>query len=351
VGQGLGARVLAAVGRALIAAGMVVLLFAGYQLWGTGLSEARAQDDLADEFTRRLESLPASVDPGVGAPGTTAPAGAPSGDLAGDRTLEDLVELVRPRPGGPVARLLIPRIGLDKVVVEGVEDDHLRTGPGHFPDTPLPGQAGNAAIAGHRTTYGAPFYDLDLLQPGDEIRVRTVLGDATYRVAGTRIVSPDQIDVVGDLGDNRLTLSACHPKYSAAQRIIVWATLESRPLPAVAGPGSPSTTTPASPAPTSPAPVGAVTTTTGGTDLGAGADGPGADLLTGDSSAWPGTISWSLATLFTAAATWTIAVQLDRRRAGRRAVRRWTIYALGSPVVLACLFVCFTFVERLLPQY
>lgn len=348
---------LAAVGRALIAAGVVVLLFAGYQLWGTGLSEARAQDDLADEFTRRLESLPASADPGVAAPGTTAPVGDPNGDLAGDRTLEDLVELVRPRPGGPVARLLIPRIGLDKVVVEGVEDEFLRTGPGHFPDTPLPGQTGNAAIAGHRTTYGAPFYDLDLLQPGDEIRVRTVLGDATYRVAGTKIVSPDQIDVVGDLGDNRLTLSACHPKYSAAQRIIVWATLESRPLPAIGSPGSPagpSTTSPAGPAPTSPAPAGAVTTTTAPTDPGdggPGGDGPGADLLTGDSSAWPGTISWSLATLFTAAATWTIAVQVERRRGERRAWRRWTIYALGSPVVLACLFVCFTFVERLLPQY
>ena len=347
---------LAAVGRALIAAGVVVLLFAGYQLWGTGLSEARAQDDLADEFARALGALP-SPDPAGSGPGVTSPAG----DVAAARTIEDLAELARARPGGPLARLVIPRIGLDKVVVEGVDDEYLRTGPGHFPDTPWPGQAGNAAIAGHRTTYGAPFHDLDLLQPGDEIRVRTVIGDATYRVAGTTIVSPEQIDVIGDFGDNRLTLSACHPKYSAAQRIIVWATLETPPLPALAGrddgsrdgTGSATTaaTTPATTAPPTSSSAAGTPAVPDGTGADVGDEVPAGALLGGDSAAWPGAITWSLATVLTAAATWTVALQAERRRGGRQLRRRWTIYVLGSPIVLACLFVCFTFVDRLLPQY
>ena len=109
----------------------------------------------------------------------------------------------------------------------------LKKGPGHYPESPLPGQEGNAAIAGHRTTYGAPFNRIDELEPGDEITVQTVQGEFTYVVKEQQIVSPDQVEVLEDKGDNRLTLTACHPKYSARQRIVVVAELapDETPLP------------------------------------------------------------------------------------------------------------------------
>ena len=109
----------------------------------------------------------------------------------------------------------------------------LKKGPGHYPETPLPGQEGNAAIAGHRTTYGAPFNRIDELEPGDEIHVETIQGSFTYLVTEQLIVSPTQVDVLADKGDNRLTLTACHPKYSARQRIVVVAQLapDEQPLP------------------------------------------------------------------------------------------------------------------------
>ena len=120
-----------------------------------------------------------------------------------------------------MARIRIPDIGVDKIVVEGVQVSDLKRGPGHYPDTPLPGQPGNAAIAGHRTTYGAPFNRLDELEPGDEILVTTAQGAFRYEVQRQLIVSPDQVEVLDDFGDDRLTLTACHPKYSARQRIVV----------------------------------------------------------------------------------------------------------------------------------
>ena len=115
----------------------------------------------------------------------------------------------------------------------GVTVDQLKRGPGHYEETPLPGQAGNAAIAGHRTTYGAPFNRIDELEPGDEIVVTTVQGEFTYIVKEQLIVSPKQVEVLEDAGDNRLTLTACHPKYSARERIVVVSELaeDEEPLP------------------------------------------------------------------------------------------------------------------------
>ena len=136
--------------------------------------------------------------------------------------------------GNPVAQIRIPDIGVDWKVVEGDSLRELKNGPGHFPETPLPGQEGNSAIAGHRTTYGAPFHRLDELQKGDEVTVLTFQGEFTYNVDATHIVSPRDVHVVTDKGDNRLTLIACHPKYSARQRIVVVAKLagDEEPLPA-----------------------------------------------------------------------------------------------------------------------
>ena len=378
--------VLGIVGRLLVAGGAVVLLFAGYQLWGTGLAESRAQQGLENDFTSRLgrvgtqstAALEALARQQADHRATTSTAPTGNGSAAAAATSppalpQELIDLLYPSPGEPVARILIPSISVDKVVVEGVDLDDLRKGPGHFPDTPLPGQEGNAAIAGHRTTYGAPFGDLDKLKPGDEIRVSTVLGEAVYKVAGTRIVDPEEVEVVGDFGDNRLTLTACHPKFSAAQRIIVWADLQGEPLPTVARPDDRRTvditpTVPASNTPTSVTTASSGTATSSGAAVSASTSSPeeagseGADSATastiaadanslaGDAGAWPGAIGWGLATLIAALAALVMAWRVDLAW-GPQKWRRRGIYVLSSPLWVGSLFVCFSFVDRLLPAY
>jgi sortase A len=129
----------------------------------------------------------------------------------------------RSDPGDPLGRIVIPSIGVKDVFVEGTGTADLRTGPGHYPATPLPGQRGTVAIAGHRTTYGAPFHDLDDLDKGDRIELRMPYGRFEYRVERTRIVAPTATWVTNRVDHDRLILSACHPLYSAAQRIVVFA--------------------------------------------------------------------------------------------------------------------------------
>jgi sortase A len=128
--------------------------------------------------------------------------------------------------GDATGRIVMPRIGVSDVFVEGTEADDLRKGPGHYPDTPLPGEHGTVAIAGHRTTYGAPFRNIDQLERDDRIELRMPYGRFTYRVDRTRIVPPTETSVVDRVDHDQLVLSACHPLYSAAKRIIVFARLE-----------------------------------------------------------------------------------------------------------------------------
>jgi sortase A len=127
----------------------------------------------------------------------------------------------RTAPGDAVGRLEIPRLDADFVVVKGSDPADLRKGPGTFDDTPLPGVGGTSAIAGHRTTYLAPFRHIDRLKAGDRITIRMPYATFTYRVQRTRVVAPDAIKVVRNVGYDRLVLSACHPLFSAAQRIVV----------------------------------------------------------------------------------------------------------------------------------
>jgi sortase A len=129
------------------------------------------------------------------------------------------------RDGQAVAELRIPRIGLRSVVVRGTTASDLREGPGLLAGTPLPGQRGTTAIAGHRTTYGAPFRHLDALRRGDAITLRLPYGTFRYRVQDRRIVQPADLSVLRRVGHDRLVLSACHPLYSAARRIVVFARL------------------------------------------------------------------------------------------------------------------------------
>lgn len=129
----------------------------------------------------------------------------------------------KPLPGDAVAKISIPAIELSRYVVEGTDSANLRKGPGHYPETPLPGRRGTVAIAGHRTTYGAPFRNLDKLDRGDRITVDTPTGRYLYRVERNRIVEPTDRWVLRRVAYDRLVLTACHPLYSAAQRIVTFA--------------------------------------------------------------------------------------------------------------------------------
>jgi len=131
--------------------------------------------------------------------------------------------------GDPITKISIPAAGLKPtVVVEGTGASALRAGAGHYPNTPLPGEEGNVAIAGHRTTYGKPFANLDHLKPGDEILLETPLGKYIYKVSRDPfVVKPTDFSVISQTPGKTLTLTTCHPKGSARERLIIKAELVS----------------------------------------------------------------------------------------------------------------------------
>jgi sortase A len=340
------ARILSAVGRTLIGAGVLLLLFVAYQLWGTGLHEARAQDDLGSELAARLDRAaaggPAPTTSTSSAPAPTTTATGATGGAATTTTVAraggaDRSEPVDVKPGEALARILIPKIGVDKVVVSGVTVDDLRKGPGHYRSTPQPGHPGNAAIAGHRTTYGAPFGDIDKLVPGDVITVQTLHGTFNYDVvpapddpaSGHVIVAPEDVWVLDDAGDNRLTLTACHPKFSAAQRIVVVARLRE---------------TPATPPPTTtapgPAPAGTDEVDDELADAAAVAEDPDLDQgLGGDPAARTPALLWGLVFVLLLAVLWKLGLRW----------RRWHAYAVGVVPMLIVLFSWFEQLDRWMP--
>jgi sortase A len=134
----------------------------------------------------------------------------------------------QPLPGDAIGRISIPSIGVSEFVVEGTDTGNLRKGPGHYPSTPLPGEHGTAAIAGHRTTYGAPFRRLDDLRQGQPVAVDLPYGRFVYRVERVRIVDDQDLSVLRRVGYDRLVLTACHPLYSAAQRVVAFARFQRR---------------------------------------------------------------------------------------------------------------------------
>jgi sortase A len=131
--------------------------------------------------------------------------------------------------GDALTRLKIPALDVEIVVVEGVTDDALRAGAGHYPSTPLPCEIGNVAIAGHRTTFGRPFHNLDLLAEGDTIELETPIGTCTYEITVSPfVVAPSDVGVIDNTPDEALlTLTTCNPKGSARERLIVHATMVS----------------------------------------------------------------------------------------------------------------------------
>jgi sortase A len=128
--------------------------------------------------------------------------------------------------GSAVGRIVIPRIGANYVVVKGTDTSDLESGPGIYSETNFPGVAGTTAIAGHRTTYLAPFRDINLLHPGNHILLDMPYAHFTYTVIGQRVVAPTDVDAaIGEIGYSRLVLSACTPLFSAAKRLLVLARL------------------------------------------------------------------------------------------------------------------------------
>lgn len=218
-------------GQVLITLGVVLLLFSVYELKITNLYTDRVQRELGAELQREWATRP--IGPVVPA-GPVVPVGS-------------AVPAIRPvavRLGEGFAVLRIPRLGRDyaKVVVEGVGVPDLKRGPGHYPGTALPGQVGNVVLSGHRTTYGAPFNRLGELRPGDAVVLETATSWFTYRMVARQIVAPTDVQVLlpvpGRPGvpptQRLLTLTTCHPEYSAKQRMIVTARLEAA-LPKAAG--------------------------------------------------------------------------------------------------------------------
>lgn len=323
---------LCTIGVVLTGTGVLILGFVAYQLWGTGIYTARQQGALKARFEVQ------TADPEVG---TDTPAAPPPVSPP-------------PPPGEAVAIIRIPRIALDEAVVEGVSLADLRKGPGHYPSTPLPGPEGNAAIAGHRTTYGAPFGRLDELSPGDEILVTTLKGTYTYRVEEQKIVHPSEVDVLDPAAEPRLTLTTCHPKFSAARRLVVVAGLASAEAPVSAPVPAPTKTATPSSVPSRPGqpptgvdPAGGSAQVSPPRPAGrTGRDAQGAESPAQLADAGLAsvrskvlTVLWgSITALFGAAWWWAV-----RRR------RHWTTFVGGAVPFLVVLFFFYANLEQLLP--
>lgn len=191
-------------GRSFIALGILVLLFAGYQNWITDSTQRDSQITLTKEVTKVI-SLP----------DTTKVVG-PATPLA---TSPD------PGVGHWLGVIQIPKLNVKQVIVDGTDKAQLQLGPGHYIGSAMPGERGNVAIAGHRTTWGRPFRNLDKLRMGDEIIITTPRASSMYRIIWTKVVSPDDVSVLKQTSDATLTLTTCNPPYSAVSRLVVRAVL------------------------------------------------------------------------------------------------------------------------------
>lgn len=235
-GRDLKGLLLRVAGIILVVAGAGAIGFAAYANWSGNAAAERAQEQLAADFAQDqgpITTLPiaADDDPTIGSTSTqpsTTVTTIPGEDVAGPAlrtTIPALVDEAAPPQGDALGRLSIPDAGIDWMIVEGVTQAALAKGPGHMPGTALPGQPGNAVISGHRTTYGAPFHDLHLLEPGDRITVQTTIGTHAYEVVELVIVAPTAIWVTNQVDGAWLTLTTCNPIGSARERLIVFARL------------------------------------------------------------------------------------------------------------------------------
>jgi sortase A len=198
-------------GKILIGAGVLVLLFTAYQIWGTSIQESHTQNALRSTLIGETNNQAIRHALAEAAALNKLPTGPP---VTAPRTAD-------PSEGEPVGDIRIPKIGINQVVVEGTNTPDLRKGPGHYTGTPLPGQTGNASVAGHRTTYGHPFYNLDGVKVGDPIVLTTLQGIFVYDTTKTWVVSPSDTTVIKNAFANIITLTTCNPRFSASTRLIV----------------------------------------------------------------------------------------------------------------------------------
>ncbi|MEU5882472.1 class E sortase [Spirillospora sp. NPDC047279] len=206
-----------------VTAGLVLALLVAYLVWGTGGYTRQEQKSLNDELERQWQAertrAQAARDRSTGA-------GAGTGAIRRTRA-------AAPVEGRAFAAIRVPRFGPSYryAVVEGVTPADLRRGPGHYPGTAGPGEVGNMVISGHRTTYGAPFNRNDELRAGDEILIDSAAGTFAYRVTGRMVVRPNATQVIAPVPlrpgvrprERALTLTTCHPEFSAAYRLVVFA--------------------------------------------------------------------------------------------------------------------------------
>jgi sortase A len=297
----------------VVAGGLLLLAFVAYQLWGTALYETHAQSHLKSELTQLLHRpIPAA-----------APKPTEDGDTIGSGrevlASQTASSISQPLVGAAVGQLWIPRIGISDTIVQGVGDAQLEQGPGHYPGTALPGEVGNVAIAGHRTTYAHPFYNLDALASGDDIYVLTTQGYFRYTVTGSQIVSPNDTTVLDPTpGKATLTLTTCNPRYSAAQRLVVTAAFDGKAAEPLA-----TTTTPK-----------AITELAGETS---------SSSLGGDSAPWLPPLLWGLLTVAIGVGAYVL------WRLSRLRVLRIVIVVAAVPLFLVALLVCFEHVSLALP--
>ena len=390
-------------GRILLAIGVLMFGFVAYQLWGTGIEYQQHQDDLAKQFRERQQELFGDTAPtsdsvptgDTATNGSTAVSepgsGLGTGELATPTTFPKNTgkpkKWPKPAPGDALAIISIPKIHKRVYAVSGVAAKDLKKGLGHYARTPLPGQLGNSAFAGHRTTFGAPLFDIDKLAIGDDIVVDTLTNQRfVYVVSSAPVVVSATAGWVVETADRdvaTLTLTSCHPKYSAKERIVVVATLD----PARSGPverpnldetpsTTTSTTTPATTtlattvpqATSTPATaVGSATTVTASnaaqpstsaipetvapaeTDPATSETGED-QLATGesqlshgwfdDSAAWWHVIGWGLLDASIVAGGWLLA---------RRTKRWWLGLAVAAVPFLLVLYFVYQNVNRLLP--
>ena len=312
-------------GFMLIALGLLMFLFVGYQLWGTGIQEAQSQNKLESSFKNLL--VESSVEKPV--------AGVPS-------TIREPIFVDR---GDGVFLIQMPTINVTKYVVAGVETADLKKGPGHYPSTPLPGELGNSAIAGHRTTYGEPFRHLDDLEIGDPIIVTDLFNRTfTYTVTAQQIVEPSDTWVTATTDPNKatLTLTTCDPEFSAKRRLIISAEMDLEISEIAASPAATYTrSSPPEPSTDNPSPT---------TEPAIKNPAPQptfeqeSDTLSqgwfSDLSAIPHTAMWSLAELLVLCGAWQVAKKFRNRLIG---------VAVGFAPFFVVLYFVFENINRLLP--
>jgi sortase A len=215
--------VVRSVGELLITLGLLLLLFLAWQLWWTDVTANREQALTIGVLEKDFGQVPSAKDPVAAQKVAARP---------------PVAELTKVPFGEAFAILRIPRLGAGyaRPVLQGTDHDTLTKGIAHYSGTALPGRLGNFAVAGHRTTYGRPFTNVDLLQKGDVVVVETRASFFVYTVQRHVIVTPDRIEVIAPVPQRPgarpdqawMTMTACHPRFSASQRYVVFARLVRR---------------------------------------------------------------------------------------------------------------------------